>query len=552
MARKHGRHRNLLVSATGTGKTVMAAVDYARLRTRLHRSRLLFVAHREEILEQSRQTFRHAIRDHNFGEKWVGRARPTRFDHIFASIQSLNAAGVSAIPSDHFDVVIIDEFHHAAAPSYRRILEHLDPQELLGLTATPERSDGLPVLDWFDGRIAAELRLWDAIDQHRLAPFAYFGISDGTDLRNVPWRRGQGYDIDALSSVYTGNDAWARVVLRQLQRQLGNLSSMRCLGFCVSVAHARFMAEHFTTHGVSATAVWGETPADERSAALDGLRDGSVNAVFSVDLFNEGVDVPTVDVLLMLRPTESATLFLQQLGRGLRQAHGKSICTVLDFIGNHRREFRFDRRFRALLGVSRPRLREAIETGFPFLPAGSHMELDSVSSAQVLRSLRDAIPSRWSDKVRELRDIFLERGSVSLGGYLEATGLDLEDVYTDSRGWSDLCQAAGLPIEPPGPHEVALRRAVGRMLHVDDEQRLDTFRRMLRATAPPRITGLSPAERRLARMLISGFPSDALPIDRSLGSALAAIWEHPQVRLDLCELFDVLRSRHQSPPLAFV
>jgi superfamily II DNA or RNA helicase len=171
LARERGHHRNLLVSATGTGKTVMAAIDYARLRDQLQRSRLLFVAHREEILEQSLATFRHGLRDHAFGELWVGGRRPRQFDHVFASIQSLNAAGFGSMDPGHFDVVIVDEFHHAAAPSYRALLEHVKPTELLGLTATPERSDGLPLLDWFDNRIAAELRLWDAIDQHRLSPF---------------------------------------------------------------------------------------------------------------------------------------------------------------------------------------------------------------------------------------------------------------------------------------------------------------------------------------------------------------------------------------------
>ena len=164
----------------------MAALDYGGLRRRLGRSRLLFIAHREEILDQSLATFRYALRDASFGEKWVGGARPTRFEHVFASIQSLTASDLDALPPDHFDVVIVDEFHHAAAASYRRVLDHLTPVELLGLTGTPERSDGLPVLHWFDDRIAAELRLWDAIDQQHLAPFVYFGVHDGLDLQRDP------------------------------------------------------------------------------------------------------------------------------------------------------------------------------------------------------------------------------------------------------------------------------------------------------------------------------------------------------------------------------
>ena len=177
----------------------MAAIDYARLRTTLPRSRLLFVAHREEILEQSLATrFVTACASTpsvSCGSAASGRSR---FEHVFASIQSLNAAGLRDLDPTHFDVVIVDEFHHAAAPSYRALLEHVEPIELLGLTATPERSDGLPLLDWFDDRIAAELRLWDAIDQQRLSPFVYYGIHDGLDLREMPWRRGRGYDVDGL------------------------------------------------------------------------------------------------------------------------------------------------------------------------------------------------------------------------------------------------------------------------------------------------------------------------------------------------------------------
>ncbi|MBI3271438.1 MAG: DUF3427 domain-containing protein [Planctomycetes bacterium] len=205
VARAKGRHRNLLAAATGTGKTVMAAVDYARLRAELPRARLLFVAHREGILTQSLATFRQCLRDQAFGELWVHGVHPRRFEHVFASIQSLRTADLADLPPEHFDVVIVDEFHHAAASSYRALLEWVKPQELLGLTATPERSDGLPVLLWFDGRIAAELRLWDAIDQQRLAPFLYFGIHDGTDLSQVPWRRGVGYEVEHLHVAYAGH-----------------------------------------------------------------------------------------------------------------------------------------------------------------------------------------------------------------------------------------------------------------------------------------------------------------------------------------------------------
>ncbi|GAA0797086.1 DUF3427 domain-containing protein [Spirilliplanes yamanashiensis] len=549
LSRLQGHHRNLLVSATGTGKTVMAAMDYAALRTSLPRARLLFVAHREEILDQSLATFRHALGDHAFGEKWVGGERPTAFDHVFASIQSLTANRLEHLAADHFDVIVVDEFHHAAAPSYRFIMDELAPRELLGLTATPERADGLPILHWFGDRIAAELRLWDAVEQHRLTPFAYYGIHDGVDLREVPWRRGRGYDEAALTDVYTGDHAWARFVYRQLDAHVDDLASIRCLGFCVSVAHARFMAARFRELGVAAVAIWGETPEEERRAALRDLRDGAIQVVFSVDLFNEGVDVPRVDTILMLRPTQSATLFLQQLGRGLRTARGKTICTVLDFVGLHRREFRFDLRYRALLGGTRRDLERAVEEGFPFLPAGCHMELDRVARDIVLRSVRDAIPSMWPAKVRELQALAQRPEPVTMARYLHETGLEVADVYASNRSWSALCEAAGVPVAPAGPHEQALRRGIARLQHVDDHERLNAYRALLDDAAPD-VAAMSELERRLARMLVANLADQVVTAATSLQSAIDVVWAHPQVLAELRELLTVLGDapRHVPQP----
>ncbi|HRW18394.1 MAG TPA: DEAD/DEAH box helicase family protein [Dermatophilaceae bacterium] len=365
----HDRHRNLVVAATGTGKTVIAALDYQRLAARMPRAdgtrpRLLFVAHRGEILQQSLRTYREVLSDANFGELYVGGARPERWQHVFASVQSLTAYDVRNIPRDAFEVVVIDEFHHAQARTYRSILDHLDPTELLGLTATPERGDGTDVRAMFGGRTAAELRLWDAIDADLLTPFHYFGLGDTTDLTHVAWRAGR-YDESGLDSVFTGNDARARIVLQQVADKISDPTRMRALGFCVSVAHAAYMARVFVEAGLSARAVSGQTPAAERAAAVAALRAGEVSALFAADLFNEGLDIPEVDTVLFLRPTDSVTLFLQQLGRGLRLADEKAVLTVLDFVGRHRAEFRLDQRFQALTRTSRKRLEHEIERGFP-------------------------------------------------------------------------------------------------------------------------------------------------------------------------------------------
>lgn len=547
LSRSQGHHRNLIASATGTGKTVMAALDYVRLQSSMPRCRLLFVAHRQEILDQSQATFRHALRDPSFGEQWIGGRRPIHFEHVFASVQSLHRMDLDNLPSDHFDVVIVDEFHHAAAQSYDRLLQHLRPVELLGLTATPERSDGLPVLHWFDDRIAAELRLWDAIDQHYLTPFTYYGIHDGLDLREVPWHRGRGYDADGLTALYTASDVWARQVVKEFIDRVDDIGTAKALGFCVNVEHARFMARIFNEAGISAAAVWADTSDGERAKALTDLAQGRLRVLFSVDLFNEGVDVPTVDTLLMLRPTDSPTLFLQQLGRGLRRSEGKTVCTVLDFVGTHRKEFRFDRRMRALLGGTRKDVAEQIKARFPYLPAGCHMELDEKSAAIVLESIKSSIPSGWSQKVEELRALVVAGHAPTLATYLEHSGLELDDVYTGGRGWSELCEAAGVALDPPGPHETVLRRAVGRLLHVDDNVRISGYRSLLTAGAAdgaPRVTLLNESGLRVARMLVSQLvdqvPTASLPKVASLQEGIDLVWRHPQVRHEVLQLLDVL------------
>ena len=543
LARQQGHHKNLLVSATGTGKTVMAAIDYIRLKAKLPRSRLLFVAHRKEILDQSMATFRHAMRDHQFGEMWVDGKRPKHFENVFASIQSLNAAGLDNLDPNHFDIVIIDEFHHAAAASYRKILNHLEPVEFLGLTATPERSDDLSVFDYFDGRIAAELRLWDAIDRHRLVPFAYFGIHDGQDLSHLPFRRGTGYDIDALTNVYTGNDSWVRKVIKEIINKVSNIKEIRALGFCVSIVHAQFMAKRFNEVGIKALAIWSDTDDKERQSALKKLANKDVNVIFSVDLFNEGVDVPSVDTLLLLRPTQSPTLFLQQLGRGLRNYSGKSICTVLDFVGRQHQDFRFDIKLRALLGGTRKQLEQQVKGNFPYLPAGCHMELDRVASEIVLQSIRQSVPNRWQAKVEELRLLATSTNDVSIEAFLNETGLDLEDIYTSNKSWTELCREAGIGTLVSGPNENSLLRAVGRLLHVDDPDRLAAYKNIVDSASPPSTDNLSNKGKKYLRMLIASLVDQVVDKNALLDECILLLWQNPQVLKELSALFDFLTTK---------
>lgn len=540
----HDRHRNLIVAATGTGKTVLAALDYRDLCGSGERPSLLFVAHRKEILEQSLRTYREVLTDANFGELYVAGTRPERWRHVFASVQSLTTYGVSNIAPDRFEIVVIDEFHHAEAATYRALLRHLAPKEMLGLTATPERADGVDVRAFFDGRTAAELRLWDALGADLLCPFHYFGVADGTDLSRIGWRRGA-YDVAGLSVLYTGNDARARLVLKQLRDKVTNVAAMRALGFCVSVSHAEYMARVFTQAGVPASAVTGATPARDRDAAIADLGARRVNVLFTADLFNEGLDIPEVDTVLFLRPTESATIFLQQLGRGLRRAPGKAVLTALDFVGHHRREFRFDARYRALTGDTRRGLERQIERGFPFLPSGCQIVLDEQAQRAVLDNIKSQVANRWPQIAAELRAY----GDRDLPSFLAESGLDLSDVVRANRSWTQLRRAAGLPTRSGADHEVRLLKRVRAFTHIDDAERVRAYQQILEDN-PPDYDELDPTSQRYARMIFFSLWPDGGGFG-SYQAGMDALRREPAVRDELATLITMSldATRHVTPAL---
>lgn len=544
----HGRHRNLVVAATGTGKTVVAALDYRRLcgPAKQDRPTLLFVAHRKEILQQSLRTYREVLAEQDFGALYVDGTRPERWTHVFASVQSLQSYGVTNIPANTFDIVVVDEFHHAQAPTYRRILDHLAPRELLGLTATPERADGVDVrAEFFDGRTATELRLWDALGKDLLCPFHYFAVADGTDLRRIAWARGR-YDETELSYVYTGNQARAAIVLRQVRDKVIDPGAMRALGFCVSVAHARFMAETFSAAGIPALAVSGDTPARDRDRALDDLKSRRVNALFAADLFNEGLDLPDVDTVLFLRPTESATVFLQQLGRGLRRTPHKAVLTVLDFVGHQRQEFRFDRKFRALTGETRMGLVREIERGFPFLPSGCQLIMDQQSQTLILENLRSQVASSWKSMARELRTY----GDVDLQTFVRESGIELPDILRrGQRSWTQLRRDAGLPTAVGAMREPILLKRIRAFAHVDDGLRAAGYQDVLRVDTA--YEALPEAAQRLARMLFFSVFPNAGGFE-SYREGLAAIRSERAAAAELGAVIDLVfdETRHDAIPLS--
>ncbi len=542
--RAAGHWRNLVVAATGTGKTVVAALDYRRLSKQLKRARLLFVAHRREILEQSHRTFQVALGDGGFGERLGDGQVPGEWTHVFANIQSLTPERLEALSPDAFDVVVVDEFHHAAAGSYDRLLQKLKPKVLVGLTATPERADGKSVLEWFEGRIASEIRLWEALDHSLLCPFQYFGIGSAPDLRGVKWSRGR-YEPSALSNVYTADHMFALRVLQETQKKVADISSMRALGFCVDLAHARFMTDQFVARGVRAQMVSGKSSSAERDQVLRALSAGEVQVVFTVDLFNEGVDVPKVDTILFLRPTESATVFLQQLGRGLRHADGKEVCTVLDFIGHAHKNFRFDARYRAIVGGTRKELEQQVEAGFPALPAGCFIHLDALAQDAVLENVRTAVGGKQQALAEALRDLAGD-GEPTLPQFLARTQTDLEDLYAKACCWTSLRRRAGLHEEPADDWEKVVERALSRMLHIDDD-RLERFASLLNVATPPAGDASDPYQRLLYVAL-----GQMRKSFHDLGTFWEDLWQRPWLREEMLELLRILkdRTRHLSSPMA--
>lgn len=491
-----GRFRHLVVAATGTGKTMIAAFDYLRFsRQQGRKPSLLFIAHRKEILGQALASFRHVLRDQNFGDLLVDGVQPEQAEHLFCSIQSYNSRLLSDFPPDRFDYVVVDEFHHAAAPSYQKLLGHVQPKILLGLTATPERSDQLDILKWFDGRASSEIRLPDAISRRLLCPFQYFGIADSVNLDGLVWQRG-GYRIDDLDRLYTGNDIRAKLVFEKFCATVLNPREVRAVGFCCSVAHAEFMARFFSDHGIPAMALSSQSSEAERCGVQHRLRERLVNVIFVVDLYNEGVDIPEIDTVLFLRPTESLTVFLQQLGRGLRLHTEKECLTVLDFIGAQRREFRFASRFQALSAKPTAKLDKEIESGFPHLPSGCVIKLERVAQQRVLANVQEAIQLSRPRMVASLKDLSRYLGRApTLQEALEYLDSPLDELL--KRGlWSRLLADAELLQIDSCPDEEQLAKGLARISHINSPRQIQVLLNYLCTGNLPQGDGL-----RLVEML---------------------------------------------------
>ena len=453
----HGHWRNLVVAATGTGKTVVAAFDFKRFYEKNQgQARLLFVAHRREILEQAVGTFRAVLRIPAFGELLVGPHSASRLDHLFCSVDMLQSRKLwEQVGAEFYDFIVVDEVHHGPAASYRVIFDKFEPRILLGLTATPERMGGESVAADFGNRFAAEIRLPEALEEKLLCPFHYFAVADpvSVDGDNF-WKNGR-YDVQALEQVYIGSSPQAQqriqTVLDALSRYEPDLTQVRGIGFCVSVRHAEFMAAECNQRGLNAAVLVGDTEDQARRQHIEDLGAGRLTLLFTRDVLNEGLDVPEVNTVLFLRPTESLTIFLQQLGRGLRHSPGKDCLTVLDFVGQVHRRYRIDRKLKALLPKRRFNILREVEMDFPHLPAGCSIQLDRVARDHVLTNIRENLRNLADQVPDRLESFEHEAGqTLTFGNFVRFHDYEPESLLSRNTWtqWKASARLAKVPVDP--------------------------------------------------------------------------------------------------------
>lgn len=503
-----GYYRNLVVAATGTGKTVISAFDYKRF-CKAHpgqANRLLFIAHREEILAQSLACFRGVLRDNNFGDLLAGGSRTGQVSHLFISIQTFHSRDFqTSTPRAFYDYIVIDEFHHAAARSYQIPLAYYQPQILLGLTATPERLDGQSILTYFGERIAAEIRLPEAIERKLLSPFQYFGVTDSIDLSALRWTRG-GYDRSELSKVFTMDQALAKrradEIVQAVYKYVTDLGDVKGLGFCVSVDHAQYMARHFNACGIPSICLCGQSDDTLRDSAKQDLLSGQIRMIFVVDLYNEGVDIPEINTVLFLRPTESLTIFLQQLGRGLRLAENKECLTVLDFVGQANQKYNFVEKFAALLYNTNRSVQQEIKDHFTSLPKGCYIQLERIAQRYILENISQSFRGQAGlvARLTAFAEVTAESGlPLSLATFVQYYHLDVRVVY-QRINFVRLCVLARLQADFFEPAEESLNRSFLRLANINSRRWISFLMRILPDIA--RLDGamFPPLEQRMLQM----------------------------------------------------
>lgn len=481
LERSNGRYRNLVVAATGTGKTVVSAFDYAHVaKQQGGQPKLLFVAHRVQILMQALQTFRQVLRDSNFGDLMDGNNEPTQYDHLFITINTLHSrALINQNNASNWYMVVVDEAHHLPAQTFDQFMRVIKPTILLGLTATPERMDGKSLDQYFDSRpdgsSAVSLRLWDALDQELLTPFEYYATHDNVDLTAIKWRNN--HVDNQLDTIISASDVRANSALNALLNFASHLNALKVLGFCVSVKHAEFMANYFSQRGLDSVSITGQHTQQEREKAIQNLQQGLIKVIFTCDLFNEGVDIPQINTILLLRPTQSPVIFQQQIGRGLRLFNKKASCLVLDFIGSYAQDFRFDHLYRSLTGLNRQAIKDSVEKGFGLLPAGCHIQFDKVARERVLSSLKQALNLNILRLTAELIAWASgkDKSKIRLQEFLIDNQIDIDDIYSGIHYWSEIKRRAHIPTPALGDKEPELARRIKFVLQIDDSEMLKAW-----------------------------------------------------------------------------
>lgn len=540
----HNQHRNLVVAATGTGKTVIAAFDFKRFYEANGRTpRLLFIAHREQILQQALATFRAVLRDSGFGELLVGAYDPARLDHLFCSVAMFSTRRLwERVGAEFYDFVIVDEVHHGPASSYRPVFEQLQPKILLGLTATPERMSGESVAADFGNRLAAEIRLPEALEEKLLCPFHYFGVADPISTASDSfWRNGK-YDVAELERVYTGAHVEAKLrldaILGALTRYEPDMSRVRGIGFCVTVAHARFMAEQFNQRGIQSAVLVGETESEERTRLISDLKAGRLRFLFTRDVLNEGLDVPEITTVLFLRPTESLTVFLQQLGRGLRHSPEKDALTVIDLVGQVHRKYRIDQKFKALLTKARFNIEDEVEVGFPHLPSGCVIQLDRIARSHVLANIKESLRNLAVQVPERLETFERDSGKpLTFGNFVRHHDYD-PVALLDDVSWTEWCSRARLTPIPRDPDLEALRPGLVRLAQASGPKelgRLGVIARALKIGDVPAAVAAVGENGLAAHYRIWGCPRDGMNSVRESFQRLAA---NPTVLDDAIQIAD--------------
>lgn len=500
-----GNFKNLIVAATGTGKTVISAFDYKNFCKELDRpANLLFVAHREEILKQSIATFRGILKDNNFGDLFVGNEKPASLNNLFVSIQTFNSRALTSVTTpDFYDYIIVDEFHHAAAHSYQELLTYYKPKVLLGLTATPERMDGKSILEYFNNRITAEIRLPEAIDRKLLCPFQYFGVTDEVDLSDLKWERG-GYNRKELSNVYTINQAVAcrraNLIIQSIFKYVTDINEVKGLGFCVSKEHAKFMSDYFNSKNIPSMYLVSETSDEERNSAKKRLVEGYVRFIFVVDIYNEGVDIPEVNTVLFLRPTESLTIFLQQLGRGLRLCEGKDCLTVLDFIGQANKNYNFESKFAALLDNTSRGVISELNNGFVSAPKGCYIQLEKLAKEYILNNIKASFGAT-AGLISKLSGFEETSGlPLNIANFVEYNHLDIRTIYAHENSFSRLCVRAGVRDNFTEDGEEIITKALARICAINSRRWLKFLLNILPSIETRTATDFDDCQKRMLRM----------------------------------------------------